>query len=518
MLNDLNLDDLNHTWNVSNAISLTGDVEYLYTETNSAPAGAVSVHKTANSVYIANQHPSVKVLRLMDQICIDAGYSILNGGDLLTNKIGEAFLFCQDTKRDDPSLIAGVWGCDYDKTYGNNGPLTLGVTGFAGQRNPECNLIFENQGGMVQPIANFMQYVVRFSGSYKIEMLGTIINTNLFDVKVGAVVNGVGYFLEQSADATITINGSQTLTLNRGDIIRLYIQWSGTPSTAYPNSFITLKSGFHFGVNQNAPFTFAYGDTFFVNSSLPKMKQLDFFKAICQIGFLVPDIDNANKTVTFKQIESVILNKSNPQDWSNFLVDKKSQKFKFGDWAQVNNMTYESDKETETFFGNGTVILNNDLLPTSKEMVKVPFGASLEVERMVDDLPFAYIPIYQNRVWKGGMKPRLLLAEPIDGTVSLISYEGVVLGTTTTAKSGVFDLVDNSIAFNQQIQNYFQGYQTILDSMKSIEVELMLPVLDFHRFDQFRPVYLKQYSSFFYCNKINGWEEGSICTAELIKI
>ena len=151
-------------------------------------------------------------------------------------------------------------------------------------------------------------------------------------------------------------------------------------------------------------------------------------------------------------------------------------------------------------------------------MVKVPFGASLEVERMIDDLPFAYIPIYQNRVWKGGMKPRLLLPEPITGTVAFISYEGVIIETTTTAKAGVFDLVDNSIAFNQQIHNYFQGYQNILDSMKSIEVEFYLPVLEFHNFDQFRPVYLKQYNSFFYCNKINGWEDGAICTAELIKI
>lgn len=518
-LNDLDLDDLNHAWNYTNAITLAGDVQYLYTETNSSPAGAVSVHKTANSVYIANQHPSVKVMRLMEQICTDAGYT-MNAGDLATNKIGEAFLFCPDTTRDDPTFIAGVWGADFDKAYGKSSPMVgRGASIPIYSSYTQSNIIYENQGGMVSQTGAFAKYTVKFQGSYKIEMLGTILNPNLFTVKVYVMVEGFGkYLLETASTATIDINGSQVLSLARGNKISIHIEQYGTNGVTYPNSQITLKSGFHFGVSQNAPFTFQYGDTFFVNSALPKMKQLDFFKGICQIGFLVPDIDNVNKTVTFKQIESVVLNKNNPQDWSNYLVSKKSQKFKFGEWAQINNLTYDSDKETETFYGNGTVVLNNDLLPDKKEMAKVPFSASLEVERMINDLPFAYIPIYQNRIWKGGMKPRLLVPEPITETVSLINYGGTVLATTTTAKAGVFDLVDNSIAFNKQIHNYFQGYQSILDRMKSIEVELILPVLEFHTFDQFRPVYLKQYGAFFYCNKINGWEDGAICTAELIKI
>jgi hypothetical protein len=150
-------------------------------------------------------------------------------------------------------------------------------------------------------------------------------------------------------------------------------------------------------------------------------------------------------------------------------------------------------------------------------MVKLSFSASQEVPRM-SGLPFAYTPIYEYGVWKGGLKPKLLVPEPISGTVEFHEGNGAVLGTATGVEAGVFDLVDNSIAFNKMINSEFKEFSAILSEMKQIDVEIYLPLSVFHSFDQFRPVFIKQLSSYFYCNKINGWENGEICTAELIKI
>ena len=74
----------------------------------------------------------------------------------------------------------------------------------------------------------------------------------------------------------------------------------------------------------------------------------------------------------------------------------------------MNKFMYEFDKGSETFDGLGCVYVNNNLLPESKDMVKLSFSASQEVPRM-SGLPFAYTPIYEAGAWKGGLEPKLLI-------------------------------------------------------------------------------------------------------------
>jgi hypothetical protein len=419
-------------------------------------------------------------------------------------------LQCQNTKFSDPTMFIGEWGLnnDFQKSYSQQSYINEHV------------VILNNQSGCVS-IDDYNHrdhrggvYKTRFSGNYICQMLGKIINPDA--VPVSIFVTGANLWVVQNDTSTvIDINWSNHVFVSAGTSISLLIMAFAFDDRTMP----TIKKGMAFGVSQDpgAQMSFVFGDTFRIPDSLPNMKQVDFFKQICQIGFLVPDIDTRTNTISFQPIKNVFQNRTNPQDWSDYFIKVKSVKYKFGEWAKINKFMYEFDKGSETFNGLGCVYVNNDLLPNSKDMVKLSFSASQEVPRM-SGLPFAYTPIYEAGAWKGGLKPKLLLPEAITGAVDFWHSNGTFLGTANSVEAGVFDLVDNSIAFNKMINSEFKEFSAILSEMKQIDVEIYLPLSVFHSFDQFRPVFIKQLSSYFYCNKINGWENGEICTAELIKI
>ena len=503
-LNDLTLEPLNHTWNYTNIANPPNGIKYLICETDSVTASN-TVDAVSKKVYASETHPCISVTRILQQIATDAGFTADITG--ITNKIKDTYLQCQNTKFTDPTMFSGVWGTNRDTNLISGGERFLS----------ENIVILENTYGNTSiDYQNHRggAYYVRYTGSYTLQMLGKIINTNANHITIRIYIGGISETIFfQNQDTIIDINWSINMTISAGTWILIKYSNSGGDNTP------VLKSGMVFGVSQtpNTQVSFVFGDTFKIRESLPNMKQVDFLKQICQLGFLVPDIDMRTNKISFQPIKNIFINKSGAQDWSDYYIKTKSVKYKFGEWAKKNNFIFEFDKGSETFNGIGSVYVQNDLLEENKDMVKLAFSASQEVPRM-SGLPFAYTPIYEAGAWKGGLKPKLLIPEAITGSVDFWHSNGTFIGTAAGVEAGVFDLVDNSIAFNKMINSEFKEFSAILSEMKQIDVEIYLPLSIFHSFDQFRPVFIKQLSSYFYCNKINGWENGEICTAELIKI
>lgn len=516
-LNNLNLSDLDHTWNVANIITPPDtDLEYLFVETDSKVS---AIFNSSNTVYPDMQPPSVKVSRLLRQVIEDAGYT----ADMTVfdaNRIGGAYMFCSELSLKRLSIIIGEWGLTADKMFNVENDSIAPISIW---KNFDTNqLIYSNEMGYVKtqltPNGYLIYYQTAYTGSLKLQALGTILNPSGCTVSVLAV-NQLGNTvatIETSSATTIDVNGSVDASFNKNDKISFVIKCVVPANTS---GIITVKNGLTFGVSvgTGATLTTTFGQTIYLRDCLPPMKQTDFFKQILQAGFLVPDINNSTKTISFKQYDSIVSNQNSAQDWSDYLVSVKSIKFKLGDWAKVNNFTYTADKGTETYFGNGLVSIDNELLADKKDVVKVDFGATREVTGMTGK-PFGYVPIFEGRIWKGGLKPRILLPLDITGNVELLQFGGGTLGYRVGAKAGVFDTDNTSIAFQAMIPLYFRNMQALLNSVKVIEAEIYLPLLDFHNFNQFYPVYIEQLGGNFFCNKINGWENDKTCTVELIKI
>lgn len=518
-LQALNVTNLDHTWNVANEKALNGDIQYLLTENITETILKYSIHPTNDWAYVEKLHPSVKVRRLMADIIEACGYV-----PTVTSIPDNLFLFCQDTNFNDPDRVRAVWGNSLASNYYVR---TAGANELTSVYPINANIIRENQGGFIGTMLfNNIEtycYNVNYNGSYTLNFLGKIVNSagRSVTLRYASEDGTVSGTIVTSSATDINVSWSANVALTAGKKIYLYVILS--PLITPSDIGVMLARGWSFGVEQQSGTTmsYVYGSNIKVSDILPKIKQIDFFKDICSLFFLIPDIDNQNKTVTLRSIQDAVNNIGVAKDWSKYFISRKSTKFSFGKWAKRNIFKYESDKETENYFGQGEVNINNDVIASEVEMFKSIFSASLEVERMTD-LPFAYIPCYgaggTGSIWKGGMKNRLILAELIGRTVSFVDSGNNVLDTTNTAYAGVFDTATNSIDFKRLIADNFDDYMQLLSKMKIINAEFYLPLIEFNSFNQFIPIYVEQLNSYFIVNKINAWEKNKSCVCELIKI
>ena len=376
--------------------------------------------------------------------------------------------------------------------------------------NPSGNAYLET----FPSLGTYGVYKMRYPATYRFS-LGIKINNPSNKTVIIRVNNGdtlLNFFV--STASVIDYTGAITSAGSAGSFCYLTIQVSGGGSED-----VIIQPNYLFQIECESDYSLFYSSPFICRVGLPKMKQTDFLKAILQIGFLIPQIDNVNKKITFRNYREIKANMA--QDFTDKFVSLKSTAFKFGEWGQSTEFKYESDKQSENFYGSGYIGVTNQLLEPIKEMVKVPFSASLEVDRFVGVVPFAYIPIYDSLTeFRGGAKPRILIPHNLTAPINALNNDGSVASVINTQmQSGVFDYSPTeSIAFNQMIPSYGMNLSEIVQQMKVCTVEVYINLIDYIQFDFMRPVYIQQLSSFFYCNKINAYEEGKTCTLELIKL
>ena len=54
--------------------------------------------------------------------------------------------------------------------------------------------------------------------------------------------------------------------------------------------------------------------------------------------------------------------------------------------------------------------------------------------------------------------------------------------------------------------------------IKEMELQMKIPTIKIQGLKHYIPIYLEQFASYFYVNKINQWQKDKLCTVELIKI
>jgi len=501
-LNDLDLTSMNHTWDYLNEITPPADIKYLLTENDSVTVSN-TIDVNLKKVNALETFPCISAKRLLQEITEQAGFKC-EFSDLDTNPIMRTYLQMPNTKLLTPEEVRGVWGTEIPFVKEAPFPRTNINQNILIYENPTSCVFLENGAGY---------YKTRYDGSYRIELLMQVLNPRGYTVMI-TVENGANVYLGE--DTVININYSTDIVRTAGIYLTPKIAVFGIQTVLSFNPNVTVTSfALGISVTPGTSISFVCGDTFRVAMGLPNMKQVDFLKQICQQSFLIPNIEK-NK-ITYTPYRSIFTKSEKAQDWSDYLVDIKSTVYKIGDWAQKNTFVYDFDKGSEFYNGEGVITIDNAILADKKERVKLSFSASREVSAM-GGLPFAYTPFMEYGVWKGGLKPKLLTPLAIDGTVEYLGAGATVLGTSTTAEAGVFDIDEASIAFPAILQTEANELTKALSKAEVITVAILLPATAFYALSDDTPIFLKQTSSYYFCNKINGWELDKQCTAELIKL
>lgn len=266
-----------------------------------------------------------------------------------------------------------------------------------------------------------------------------------------------------------------------------YFVFHGTNHDVLELAFDSLVAEF-----QEPPIT--AGTELSIESNLPKLSQMNYVKALCQICgiFPIPPVDGSN-VIRFVTPGILAENKSKAVDWSGFVNGgPKKIDFAFSDFAKRNLITYKDGEKHAAAFPMDS--------PTADE------------EKTAFELPFMHLD--------GGRWPLWSVDFDEDEQAYTWNRESVDPAIYCLVPSGGDESTDAFLSFDEitptMILKRWQPLADVVKRAKVIQVELLLPQTAVKYVDYSVPVYIEQFGGYF--GIISLTNSGSKTTAELIKI
>lgn len=236
---------------------------------------------------------------------------------------------------------------------------------------------------------------------------------------------------------------------------------------------------------------------FFTIPNLPSIKLIDFIKSIAyMLGvFAVPGDNNDIRFISF---DTVIENKSNAVDWSGRVLFNdygdvaRNISYQLNDFTQKNWFRYkEDDNVTENY--DSFIAVENRALDYERDAVSLPFSACDTLGGVASILLYSYNDDGELE-YDSGMNPRIVLYD-------------------SETRSGVF----YPLRWEELIRQHYASYQEVVRQPKVIKELVLLSAPELAVLDLLKPVYIRQYGSYFAIVKVKT-KENNICEVELLKI
>lgn len=242
--------------------------------------------------------------------------------------------------------------------------------------------------------------------------------------------------------------------------------------------------------------------------------QGDFVRAVIQTFALFPVFDYRTKTVTFETFQTVIDNKNagNVMDWSDNLLQDDELEFSYqpDNFAKINEINFKEENDYQT--GWTFRMYSASLEQGPKEYMEIPFASAknltFDTYGQVVNLPLYEVSQQDSgisRTWKGSDTPYLLQA---------------LLPFSKTIQQGTVSAVKNVYAGNFYTENVKQNFDALTNAIAFptvLRASFDLSLLDIYMIDFMKPVWLEQFSAYFYLLKVENYS-GEIVTCEMIKL
>lgn len=242
--------------------------------------------------------------------------------------------------------------------------------------------------------------------------------------------------------------------------------------------------------------------------------QGDFVRAVIQTFALFPVFDYRTKTVTFETFQTVIDNKNagNVMDWSDKLLQDDELEFSYqpDNFAKINEINFKEENDYQT--GWTFRMYSASLEQGPKEYMEIPFASAknltFDTYGQVVNLPLYEVSQQDSgisRTWKGSDTPYLLQA---------------LLPFSKTIQQGTVSAVKNVYTGNFYTENVKQNFDALTNAIAFptvLRASFDLSLLDIYMIDFMKPVWLEQFSAYFYLLKVENYS-GEIVTCEMIKL
>ena len=279
-----------------------------------------------------------------------------------------------------------------------------------------------------------------------------------------------------------------------------------------------------------------------VNHLVSELSMLDLFKELLIMFGLTPMKLSIDDEVQHFYTLDERLNDAPILDWSDNFVRVTNLEFHAptSSYARRNHFKYKKydEQENAQSGADGVLVIEDDLLTFKKEREgkffagvdyeksrKVQFGHSGE---NLKDFYFWEKEVREKE--SGGQKTveitykakdnRFHIFNVIFNDELLFSDTGIIKGGNTD--SGEFEFLPcyasfGNLKWEKLLENYYEGFNDILNHMRVYTCEMNLNALDIYEFNFFKRIYIAQLGGLFLPNKIT-FKTNTLAVVELIKI
>jgi hypothetical protein len=511
-LGELDISALDHTWNASTAASsIVFDRNYKYLACDHSDDGLMIELDGANfKMNDYTTRPFVKAKYLFDKIMTTE--AVVLDSDIESDALfAKMYLNIVTIKANNPNMEAYFSELQFIHYF----PLLVGETKQIELNtrvqyiyNPK-SIIWLDNNAVLAPFT--AKYKMQFDVDYVSENADYDVQVNVNDVLADAEIERT-IFSSTRTFITIDIN------LTIGDVAKFYVKnnISGTWYFQF-NRFRILSIEYD---------KVAIGSTFIMANHLPVMSQADYVKGICKFFGLIPDYDIITNTLRLWNINRVITNKNIAADWSKYLSVSDYELTYSLDYAKVNRLKWKADKDVVEGLGNAAINVNDETLVKEKTILDMPFSFCRTASRTIPASPsfiaalasigwYQSIPDSTDYKENENVAPRLVTAEAVGTGVGYYDILNTTTYLTTEAQAlkASVDLLslNTAISYNAAITN-------MLNSTKVLKLKFNLPAKVIAGLDHSIPIYLEQYTEYFFIKKVSNWIAGKLCEVELIKI
>jgi hypothetical protein len=505
-LADLDLTELDHVKNLSNVVnSFTANLPYKYLV---ADYNGEMVYNT-NRINIDYIVPSAKVSYLWNKIFTENGFTYS----------GSVFNTIDFTN---------LW-LSYPKFTENNIPPTKifeGSTSTLTGTTATIPLKFD-QTIVIDNIqdVNKQQFIISEDGGYRIEVTGNgaityqVLRTGPFNNVTSYQIYNYARILKNNVLIGYTFDGAIDIPLIIGDVIT--VEFPPVALGIYDTLINTTYSG-----NFTLIFSQFIGQVVSFSDELKDFSIKDFITEILNRFGLTPFKDKYENNYRFLTLQELLQNNT-VIDWSreqNKFVEKISEKYIFGSYAQENNFTYKYN-DSESDYYNSEILIDNVNLADNKVVVNSRvYAPEKERTTLIHDLQTNVYKVWDKEIKEGGsitykgLSKRYYLMREASHTFTATTQIGSkVLGThqaiTTVPVESFYNLRMEDV-----VRNYYATIGAVLNYSKIIEASIYLNEKNISDMDFSKLYWIKQLSSYFLLNKVNNFIKKGITKVELIKV
>ena len=375
------------------------------------------------------------------------------------------------------------------------------------------------------------KYTVPESGDYQFTVKANMGVQALEFFRMKIYVNGI---LEKTESYAINIANAffttynfevtASLLLTKDDEVEIYYELDNVSSS---NAIAVRIGNYQVTIAQTSRKVLQYNSEIDFSKLLPNIKQIDFLKAIMQQYGMIYQ-PNQQGVYQFITIEDVLNGVAGFNDYTAKLHKETAENYSIGNYYRLNKFVYDynDDDKNGNGYADSDFAIDIDNIPAEGELMKSIIEACGDYLLYDKWDTISSVHAYKNTqtdttavpIYELNANDKMIVARKVMHYVDFLDFgDGDnYIGFHFAVTQAVAQF--KTLHWSVLMEKYYPKFIKMAQRPVKKTVALWLTPIDIYFLDMFKIIYLEQYQSYFYLNKVNNFLPGKLSDCELIKI